>query len=448
MRESGREVRLALTEEAGIHGGEDAVRVVRGDALDVSAALAAEKPGRARLVYLDPPFATQTDYVNEARLDGPADGRVRRNVAYGDKLDLPSYLEMLALRLEALARLLADDGTMWVHVDWRASYLVRALLDEILGRDRFLNEIVWRRAPNLGRQAASGQFGRTLDTLVVYGKSARARLVPPTRLEPIDDRAVRFDEQGRAFTSAPRGDYTDASVARLEAEGRIHRTKAGKVYVKYFLVKSEGGGWCRERRVDALWTDVAPLRHAQPRERTGFPTQKPRALLDRIVRCATDPGDLVVDLFCGSGTTAESAFSLGRRVVVGDVGATAIATTRARLLRAGAPLRLERVVAGEGGRERDGERDDMLTVRVKARRASAGEVDVRLLAPDEPLAWAIAAPFSASEGVFRTRWHAERQPGTRPIPAPSKARVRFEGGPVAVRVFGDDGAVGTAVVEP
>src|SRR6185312_12417359 len=154
------------------------------------------------------------------------------------------------------------------------------------GRGAFVNEIVWRRAPNLGRQAASHQFGRTLDTILVYGRE-RARLVPPTRLEPIDAAAVRWDAEGRPFTSAPRGDYTDDSIARLEKEGRVHRTSSGKAYVKYFLVKRKDGSFWRERRVDALWTDIAPLRHARTGERTGYPTQKPRALLDRIVACAS-----------------------------------------------------------------------------------------------------------------------------------------------------------------
>ena len=146
---------------------------------------------------------------------------------------------MLAPRLEALAALLTPAGTLWVHVDWRASYLVRLILDEVMGRDAFVNEIVWRRAPNLGRQAASHQFGRTLDTLVVYGR-ARGEARSPTRLEPIEPSAVRVDREGRPFTTAPRGDYTDESIARLESEGRIHRTASGRVYVKYFLVKNAG----------------------------------------------------------------------------------------------------------------------------------------------------------------------------------------------------------------
>src|SRR6185295_7042162 len=113
-------------------------------------------------------------------------------------------------------------GSIWLQVDWRASHLVRALCDEIFGRERFLNEIVWRRAPNLGRQARSGQFGRTLDTLLVYGGGPKARLVPPDRLVPVG-RAARHDHAtDRWFTVAPRGDYTDESIARLESEGRVH----------------------------------------------------------------------------------------------------------------------------------------------------------------------------------------------------------------------------------
>ncbi|HZU83384.1 MAG TPA: site-specific DNA-methyltransferase [Polyangiaceae bacterium] len=403
--------------------------------------------GRVDLVYVDPPFASRTAYVHEARLDGPADGRVVRAHAYDDRWGegLGAYLEMLAPRLEALARLLSDRGTIWVHVDWRASYLVRLLLDEIMGRDAFKNEIVWRRAPNLGRQAASHQFGRTLDTLVVYG-APDAVLRPPTRLERIAPGSVKWDEHGRPFTSAPRGDYTDESVRRLEQQGRIHRTASGKVYVKYFLVKDDEGVWCRERRVDALWTDVPPLRHARTGERTGFPTQKPRALLDRVVACASPPGGLVVDLFAGSGTTGESAHALGRRFVIGDESPVALAQARARLLRAGVELSIwhgaRRLVASEEASGR-GAREG---VRASLER-SGGGARVRLLSPREPLAWAVAAPYEAA-GPFRTVWHSEREPGGRTArPAAAEAALDAAPGPVAVRVFYDDGHVSTCLAE-
>lgn len=400
-------------------------RLVHGDCLSLSGALALEGlRGKVDLVYVDPPYASDRDYVAEARLDGPADGRVVRTRAYEDKLDLGAYLDMLAPRLDALAGLLADTGTIWVHLDWRAAYLVRAILDEILGRDAFMNEIVWRRAPNLGRQAASAQFGRTLDTILVYGKE-RARLRPPTRLEPIEPSAIRWDEKGRPFTSAPRGDYTDASIAKLEKEGRVHRTATGRVYIKYFLVENAEGVLCRERRVDALWTDVAPLRHAKTTERTGYPTQKPVALLERIIGCATERGGLVLDGFAGSGTTGVAAHLLGRRAILADTSAVAIATARARMLRAGASLRVERM--------EDAEAPSATNVR-----ASAEKGVVRLIEPAEPLAWAVG---TTEGGVFRCAWHAERQPGARPVPAPREARVPSRRA-LRVRVYGDDGSVG------
>ena len=415
-------------------------RLIHGDAFDVASALRAEgTAGLVDLVYIDPPFASEAAYVHEARLDGPADGRVIRSVAYDDRWSdrdgLGGYLDMLAPRLEALAGLLAPTGTIWVHVDYRANFLVRALLDEVMGREAFVNEIVWRRAPNLGRQAASHQFGRTLDTIVVYG-GPRAKLSPPTRLEPIEPAAIRRDAEGRAFTTAPRGDYTDESIVRLEAEGRVHRTATGKVYIKYFLVDNGDGVLCRERRVDALWTDVPPLRHARVGERTGFPTQKPRALLDRVVACASPPGGLVVDLFAGSGTTGESAHALGRRFVLGDASPLAVSTARARLMRAGVPLRLERCGPASAP---PGESPRAIVTR------GGGEVRIDLEARD-PLAWALDDAFRDGR-AFRTKWHSERVPGSRSLSVVTSATLDAPPGPIAARVFYEDGSVATCFAE-
>ncbi|HQY62232.1 MAG: site-specific DNA-methyltransferase [Myxococcales bacterium] len=423
------------------------VRLAHGDALALAGALTREGlAGRVDLVYLDPPYFSDADYSLEARLDGTADGRTRRAPAYGDRWarggpagsgGLAAYLGMLAPRLEALAALLAPTGTFWVHLDWRASYLVRVLLDEIFGKDAFLNEIVWKRAPNLGRQAASGQFGRTLDTLVVYG-GPDARLVPPTRPEPIARGAVRFDAEGRAFTTAPRGDYTDASVERLEAEGRIFRAPSGKVYVKYFLQGDEETGYVRERRVDALWNDIPPLRHAAASERTGYPTQKPVALLERVLLSGSPPGGLVVDAFAGSGTTGEAALRTGRRAILGDGGAVAIATARARLLRAGARLEVSRDAALPAM--------DALPVVATAERGARGEAIVRLVEPEEPLAWAID-PAPTALFPFSPTWHSERSLGKRVTPAARETTVAWAGGPLAVQVYADDGRVGHARLE-
>ena len=119
---------------------------------------------------------------------------------------------------------------------------MRVILDEIMGRSAFKNEIVWRRAPNLGRQAANGQFGRTLDTIVVYG-NPEATLRPPTRLEPIEPSSIRWDDEGRPFTSAPRGDYTDASIAKDTESGAA--ADAGGAVTSTCCAKKvdPGGGW-------------------------------------------------------------------------------------------------------------------------------------------------------------------------------------------------------------
>ncbi len=401
--------------------------------------------GAVDLVYVDPPFPSQANYTHEARLDGPADGRVRRTRAYDDSWPrrkrtggreqddgLCDYLEMLVPRLEAMAALLAPTGAIWVHLDWRAAYLVRVLLDEVLGRRRFLNEIVWRRSPNLGRQATSGQFGRTLDTLVVYGGPS-ACLRPPTRLDPVAPAALRRDEEGRAFITAPRGDYTDASMARLAREGRVHTTASGRQYVKYFLEPNDAGEMCRERRVETLWTDVPPLRHAAVGERTGYPTQKPIALLERIIRRSTEPGGTVVDLFAGSGTTRAAAHALGRRFLLADRSPVAMNTARARLVRAAAPF----TVASCGGLAAP--RAVAPTVQVTDPRAR--EVHVKLVEPAEPLAWAVG-PTPVDGGPFVPSWHSERRPGVMPVAAIRDAVLPSPRcSALDVRVCGDDGSV-------
>ena len=406
-------------------------RIIHGDALAVARALEAQGlGGHADVVYLDPPYASGVDYDHEERHDG----QIARAAAYRDRWDdAASYLDMLMPRVAVARRLLRPTGSLWIQVDWRASYLVRSICDELFGESRFLNEIVWRRAPNLGRQARSGQFGRTLDTIIVYGASAQARLVPPERLASVSRRSARRDpDSGRWFTVAPRGDYTDASVARLDAEGRVHRTSSGGVAVKYWLEEDAQGRLGRKRPVDALWIDIPPLRHAATEERTGYPTQKPRALLERIVAAASPPGGLVVDLFAGSGTTGAAAAGLGRRFILGDASPVAIATMRSRLLREGTtPLHLERC----------GARCAHQDARIEARPRGANEMEVNLLCPPgaRPTAWALSLATDP-DAPFRSDWHAERGTGRRPAELPLSAVVP-RSPTLRARVYFVDGSV-------
>lgn len=319
-------------------------KLVEGDNLDaMRALLAAGYEGRFGLAYLDPPYGSNLDYFARDDESGRKGAR-----AYGDRWDdRAAYVDMLWPRLRAVHRLLAPHGTIWVQVDHRASGLVQMLLDEIFGEARLRNVITWRRAPPLGRQVQSGQFPRNVDLLFAYAKGDAPRWFPPWTSAPFEGSARR-DESGRAFTTAPRGDYTDESVARLEAEGRIHRTSSGKVYVKYFLEEAPDGTLRKPRAVDAFWDDVPPLRHQPPKERTGYPTQKPEPLLERVVSSTSAPGDLVLDPFAGSATTAVVAARLGRPFVVIDASPVAIETSLDRLRAHHVAFTHERVAVDQG----------------------------------------------------------------------------------------------------
>jgi 2-polyprenyl-3-methyl-5-hydroxy-6-metoxy-1,4-benzoquinol methylase len=148
-------------------------------------------------------------------------------------------------------------------------------------------------------------------------------------LEEARRRGLRRDEAGRWFKTAPRGDYADESVARLEAEGRIHRTASGNVRVKYFL-EERGGMVIEEVLVGDVWNDIPDAMHLGS-ERIGWPTQKPLALAERIIKAASNPGDIVLDAFCGSGTTLVAAARLGRRWIGIDTSEQACTIARERL---------------------------------------------------------------------------------------------------------------------
>jgi hypothetical protein len=206
------------------------------------------------------------------------------------------------------------------------------------------------------------------------------------------------------------------------------------VGVKYWLEEDAEGRLGRRRPVDALWIDIPPLRHAASQEKTGYPTQKPRALLERIVAAASPPGGLVIDLFAGSGTTGAAASRLGRRFILGDTSAVAIAAMRSRLLREGASsLRLERC----GGRNDSG-RAELLA---RAHGSSEMEITLRCPPDTQPVAWALA-PATDHGAPFRSVWHAERGAGRRPAELALKAIVP-KSPAVRARVYFLDGKVAT-----
>lgn len=333
-------------------------RLVYGDNLLAMAALLAggdDMPslrGAIDLVYIDPPFDSRADYSTTIRIledELAQHATTIEQIAYSDmwRAGTASYIEEMAPRLFLIRELLADRGALFLHCDWRANSYLRVVLDEVFGRDCFRNEITWRRAPNLGRQAASSQLGRVADSILVYSKTPRSRFrgVMPVRRSVVEldgsgkPRNATWDAKRQAyFTTAPRGDYSDESIAALREAGRVHDSATGGISIKYFLTTDGSGRWVKEVPVDTIWddADVRPLRHRRRGEDRGYDTQKPEGLLERIVAWASAPGDLVADFYAGSGTTAVVAERLGRRWIASDMGKPATMIARKRLIDADA----------------------------------------------------------------------------------------------------------------
>jgi site-specific DNA-methyltransferase (adenine-specific) len=275
-----------------------------GDNLRVMAALLPEYKDRLNLIYADPPFFTNKHYP--ARIGRgensrhPAEWQMAEG--YGDNWqDMDDYLNFLYPRLALMYSLLAPNGTLYLHLDWHADACARLLLDELFGRERLLNEIIWTyHGPSPIRSA----FNRKHDTILVYTKGEHYTFNVDAVREPYHPNTVK------TFHSSSKAGF-----------GKIPNLERGKVPEDwwYFPV-------------------VARLHN----ERTGYPTQKPEALIERIVLASSNPNDLVADFFCGSGTTPLVATRLGRRFLACDGTWRAIHTTRSRLSEQDRPFSLQR----------------------------------------------------------------------------------------------------------
>ncbi|HUH99188.1 MAG TPA: site-specific DNA-methyltransferase [Anaerolineales bacterium] len=268
-------------------------RLILGDNLAVMAALLPEYAGRISLIYADPPFFTNRKYA--ARIGRGEDSRKPDQWAlaegYHDHwLDLDTYLDFLYPRLELMYRLLSPGGTLYLHLDWHVDSYARVLLDEIFGPDHLLNEIIWAyHGPSPIRRA----FNRKHDTILAFVKGDGFTFNADAVREPYHPSTIQ------TFKASARAGF-----------GKMPDLERGKVPEDwwYFPV-------------------VARLHN----ERTGYPTQKPEGLLERIILASSNQGDLVADFFCGSGTTALVAARLGRKFIACDITRRAVHTTRQRL---------------------------------------------------------------------------------------------------------------------
>ncbi len=315
-------------------------KLIWGDNKYVLASLLDEFAGKVDLIYIDPPFATGADFpydvdvgeVSVEKLPGAIE-----ELAYRDTCSdgVGSYLQMMYDRLVLMRDLLSDRGSIFVHMDWRVGSSVRLLLEQVFGQENFRNQIIWHYGGR-GAKAIAGQFPRNYDLLLLFSKTDhpifnRVYRPDPTPVSEASKRGYRQDESGRWFKTAPRGDYTDESIERLRAEGRVHETRTGNIRIKYFR-REKSGAIVEDKLVGDVWDDIPDMMHAPRSERTNYPTQKPERLLRRVVEAASESGSVVADFFAGSGTSLVAAEKLDRRWLGVDLGRFAIQTARKRLL--------------------------------------------------------------------------------------------------------------------
>jgi adenine-specific DNA-methyltransferase len=335
-------------------------RLIYGDNLMAMAALLAGDEntpslrGKVDLIYIDPPFDSKADYRTKVSLPGlevQQKPTVIEQFAYSDTWSdgTASYLAMIVPRLILMRELLADTGAIYVHLDWHVGHYVKIVLDEIFGKDNFVNDIVWRRSNG---HSDAGRWGAIHDVLLFYSKGAKRtwnQQYAPYTKEYIEEQYRYKDPDGRRFLSRDlsasglQGGGYDyewngvwriwrcpiSTMQRYESEGRLTYTGKGLVRFKQYLDEMPG------IPVQTIWDDVSRIHHLA-HERLDYGTQKPESLLKRVIEASSNEGDLVADFCGGSGTTAAVAEKLGRRWITTDLGKPSCMIMRKRLIDADA----------------------------------------------------------------------------------------------------------------
>lgn len=293
-----------------------------------------EKQGGIKLIYIDPPFDVGADFSMDIEIGEDTftkQPNVLEELAYRDTWGkgADSFIAMIYERLSLMRDLLAYDGSIYVHCDYRTSAFVRMVLNEIFGSSNFKAEIIWKRTFNAGSsKGIANKLPANTDTIFYFVRSHQCifnkqwRELNPGAIKRYD----KIDEKGRRFKWNPMKTYSEERLQSLLAAGEAMIVPTSKYPVyKAYLDESEGSP------VDNLWTDIGQIGTFSD-ERTQYPTQKPESLLERIIVTSSNEGDLVADFFCGSGTTLAVAEKLGRKWIGSDLGKFAIHTTRKRLI--------------------------------------------------------------------------------------------------------------------
>lgn len=301
-------------------------RIYWGDNLQVMSHLLKEFRGQVQLIYIDPPFDSKAEYKKTVKLHGETavgDHNAFEEKQYTDIWTNDEYLQFMYERLMLLRELLADTGSLYLHCDYRKVHHLRCVLEEVFGSEHFVNEVVWCYE-DIGSHAVS-HFKRKHDNILVCQKSS--------------SRVFNILRKGLAESTIERyGNYFDS-------DGKITyrwlKENNPGVFKKLKGIPDDlDEAWLDIKKGQALldwWTDISPLK-SHFTEAVDYPTQKPEALLERIIRASSNPGDLVFDCFMGSGTTQAVAMKLGRRFIGADINLGAIQITTRRLLQVAAEL--------------------------------------------------------------------------------------------------------------
>lgn len=314
-----------------------------------------EKNGGIKLVYIDPPFDVGADFKIDVEIGGDSFEKspsVLEEIAYRDTWGNgnDSFLSMIYERLILIKKLLANDGLIFVHCDWRLSASLRLVMDEVFGKENFKNQITWKRGVVRGMKVHAKYFPFNSDYIYIYSNGDNSiwngedvkfeEYIPEKDYKKF---GYQKDEFGY-FVSSARNDYTDKSVIELAEQNRVSVTNGGKLIINNGKVTTTKGkirikayrevkdGFIVELKTpDSIWTDIAGMGNNND-DNYGYPTQKPEKLLERIIKSCSNEGDIVADFFGGSGTTAAVAEKLGRKWITSDLGKFSIHTIRKRLI--------------------------------------------------------------------------------------------------------------------
>ncbi|MCX7109958.1 MAG: site-specific DNA-methyltransferase [Proteobacteria bacterium] len=338
-------------------------QLIRGECLSACAYLK-DRGIQVDLVYIDPPFASGADYAKKvylrrnptvaeqiARAEEELEMdelRAFEEKMYGDIWNKEDYLNWMYENLQAIKSVMSETASIYVHLDWHIGHYVKVLMDEVFGEDAFQNEIVWKCTT---AHSDAGYYGNNFNSIYFYTRSVESIFNEVIQAYDEDylnrfkskDPDGRLWESGNLTAKGLKGAGYDyeykgcrslwrcplETMERLDREGRLHITKTGGIRLKVYKDELKG------MPCQALWTDINPV-NSQASERTDYATQKPEALLERIIKASSNEGMLVADFFGGSGATAKVAHGLKRNFIHVDVGLNSIQTARDRLKAAGA----------------------------------------------------------------------------------------------------------------